>query len=105
MNYGESASEVMILTAAAMALLECRSALVEGQEAARASHEKHGGFIARELAQALQTVGSYTTNEVILGRPSPFLFTPLFPLSPFVSSNKHHHGPLFSNFAVNDTQS
>jgi hypothetical protein len=61
-NYGEGASEgVMHLTAAA-AVLECRSALVEGREACRIAL-KNPQVIARiapETAHALHIVGSYT---------------------------------------------
>jgi len=64
MNGGESASEVIDLTAAA-ASLECQSALVEGPAAARAALAKHRASSAPNLVQALETVGSYTTNEVI----------------------------------------
>jgi hypothetical protein len=61
--YGESASEVVSLTAAA-ALLECRLALVVGPAAARAALAKHEASIAPDLAVALKVVGSYETNEV-----------------------------------------
>jgi hypothetical protein len=43
--------------------LECQTALVEGPAAARAALAKQRGSIARELAQALEIVGSYTTIE------------------------------------------
>ena len=61
-NCGESVPGVMNLTAAA-ALLECRSALVGGPAAARVALAKHRTLIAHELAQALDAVGSYATNE------------------------------------------
>jgi len=51
------------LTAAA-AHLKCQSALVEGPAAARAALAKHGASIPAELAQALEIVGGYATNEV-----------------------------------------
>ena len=43
--------------------MECQTALVEGPAAARAALAKQRGSIARELAQALEIVGSYTTIE------------------------------------------
>jgi len=78
-NCGESASDIMNLTAAA-ALLTCRSALIEGRAAARAALIKHQALITRGLAQALEEVGSYPTNEVTftVNPPSPPLETPRF---------------------------
>ena len=73
-NNGESASEVIDLTAAG-ASLECQSALVEGSARARAALAKHRAYIPAELARALETVGSYTTNEVSF-------FAATYPLTP-----------------------
>jgi len=56
-------SSLSYLTAAA-ASPECQSALAEGPAAARAALAKHGASIPDELARALETVGSYATNEV-----------------------------------------
>jgi len=54
--------------AAAAASLECQSSLAEGPAAVRAALAKHRTLIASELARALETVGSYTTNEVCFRR-------------------------------------
>jgi len=62
-NCGESVPGVMNLAAAAAALLECRSALVESPEAAHVALTKHRTSIAHEIAQALEAVRSYATNE------------------------------------------
>jgi len=69
-NSGESASRALILAAAA-ATLDCRSALLEGPAASQAALAKHRAAIAPELAQALEIVGNYVSNEVT------FTITPL----------------------------
>jgi hypothetical protein len=84
-NYDESESEAMNLAVAA-ATLECRSALVNSRSAARAALTKHRSSIAHELAQALETVESYTTNEVSFTHTNPLIptqFLHLFQFMPF----------------------
>jgi hypothetical protein len=71
-NYSVSVFGVMNLTAAAI-LLECWSALVEGQAACRAALTKHQASIGSEVVQALEEVGRYTTSKVI------FIISPPFP--------------------------
>jgi hypothetical protein len=100
-NEGESPFEVMNLTAAA-ASSECQTALTEGPAAARAALAKHRASIPPELARALETVGSYTINEV------SFTVTPSLPppFEPFASSNAIvHHEPFKCDFAINNVQS
>ena len=95
-NDGEIAPEVMNLTAAA-ASSECQTALVEGPAAARTALAKHGASIPAELSQALETVGSYATNEV------SFIVPPPFPaLSDSFSACEQE--PLKREFAVNNIQ-
>ena len=91
-HYIAGASVVMNMIAAA-ALLECRSTLVEGPAAANAALTEHRALIAPELAQALETVGSYPSIGVM------FIVTCRF----FASSCRHV--PFLCDFTVNNVQS
>jgi len=82
-SYGESAFEALNLAAAAV-FLECRSALAESPAAARPALEKHWASITRELAQALERVGSYARND------ATFAVTPLFLAPPYLSPLPMH---------------
>jgi len=62
-SVNDSAPEVLNLTAAA-ASSEWQSALVSGKAAACAALAKYGASIPADLARALETAGSYATNEV-----------------------------------------
>jgi len=70
-HHDETASEVLDFVAAG-AVMECRSALVKGHAAARAAFAKHRASVDPILAQALETVGTYTTKEVTSIFTSPF---------------------------------
>jgi len=66
----------MKLITAAASLVECQSALAKGPAAARAALAKHGGSIPAGLARALETVGSYTTIEVIFNSSNALQLDP-----------------------------
>ena len=61
-EYFEISTEAVNLTAAS-ATFECQTALANSPAAARAALTKHGVTITKELAQALEKVGSYTNEH------------------------------------------
>lgn len=73
-NCGHGAPEGTNLAEAA-ALLECQIAIIKSLAEDRTALRKHQALIAPKLAQALERVGSYSTNEVT------FTFIPHPPLT------------------------